>query len=98
MPQAVIAWAIAVEKYDDGGNGLTFRQTIAAWALEFAETMLRKSIARLVLSTSVAFDAEYAPHFDALAQAAAAKGIELVRTGATQDDIQKALDHLMGAD
>jgi hypothetical protein len=91
MPQDVIAWAIAVEKY--GGIDLNIKQPVGAWALEFAETMLSKGASRVVLSTSLSFEAEYRPRLDRLQQS------PMVRlAGTTQADIQNALDELLGGD
>jgi hypothetical protein len=91
MPQNVIAWAVAVEKY--GGTDLNIKQPVGAWALEFAETMLRKGASRVVLSTSLSFETEYRPRLEKLELSGS-----LRRTGATQADIQNALDQIQGGD
>jgi hypothetical protein len=91
MPQNVIAWAIAVEKY--GGNDLNIKQPVGAWAIEFAETMLRKGATRVVLSTSLSFEAEYGARLEKLERSG-----QVQRTGASQADIQNALDRIHGGD
>jgi hypothetical protein len=86
MSVDAIAWIIAVEKY--AGAELTVKQPVGAKALEFADLMLSRMVARVVLSTSLGDN--HRPKLDELKE----RGV--VQTGADQADILKALDLLHG--
>jgi hypothetical protein len=87
----VVVWAVAVEKYD--GSDLTLKQPVGLWALEFAETLLEKGAPRVILTTSLRFENEYAQRIEKLEQTGLVQ-----RTGADQADIQNALQLVRGGD
>ena len=88
MPLDVSAWLIAIEKYE--GAELNVKAPVGAWALDLAEILLKRGVTSIVLSSSFNENATYAPRLAALQSAG------VVRTGATQAEVQNALEKLRG--
>ena len=88
LDDIAIAWIVAVEKYD--GPELDIKQPVAGWALDFADLMLNRGCATVVLSTSLSDVPAYAPRLLDLQN----KGV--VQTPADRAGIEFALDAIKG--
>jgi len=87
MPQKVVAWAIAIEKYGEPNLKIS---DVGAWALDFLETMQSKGAHKLILSSSLLVESAYAGRIDTLTRK------DLIRRGADVADIQNILDEICG--
>ena len=88
MPIATAAWIVAIERYD--GTELNVKTRVGAWALELADLLLKRGVTRIVLSSSLNDDPSYTARLTALEAAGVA------RTGASQADLQNAIETLHG--